>query len=120
MKDKYFGLFEAVTWIAFGRAFDEELYIGDLPEYEKLTRRFVSETEMSNEIGLSTKEYFCRVNGVTPEEYDARFIDFDLPTDEAKASIVEAQEKLIDSLADEDLNIRAWRREDEYSVGPLL
>ena len=108
MSDKYFRLFEAVTWIAFGKAFDEELYIDELPEKERPTRRYISETEMSDEVGLSAKEFHCRNTGMTPEEYDARFIDEGLSRQAAYDKIVEAQKELIAALADEDLNIRAW------------
>lgn len=107
MSDKYFSIFEALTWIAFGEAFDEELFIEDLPTYE-IPGWHGKE---------SMKEFYCRQWGMSPENYDARFIDFGLTKEEAKAKINEAEKELIEALSDRHSNIRMEGKEDELANG---
>ena len=107
MSDKYISIFEALTWIAFGEAFDEELFIEDLQMYE-IPGWHGKE---------SMKEFYCRQWGMSPEKYDARFIDFGLTKEEAKAKINEAEKELIEALSDRHSNIRMEGKEDELANG---
>tara|TARA_R110002072_G_scaffold80462_1_gene184940 strand:+ start:305 stop:1069 length:765 start_codon:yes stop_codon:yes gene_type:complete len=107
MSDKYFSIFEALTWIAFGKAFEQELYIEELPTHE--IQGWHGKESM--------KEFYCRVWGMSPEEYDTRYIDFGLTREEAEAKIADAEKELIAALSDKHSNIRAEGKEDDMGNG---
>jgi len=107
MSDKYFSIFEALTWIAFGKAFEQELYIEELPTHE--IQGWHGKESM--------KEFYCRVWDMSAEKYDAGFIDFGLTKEEAMTKIKEAEKELIKALSDEHSNVRMEGREDERANG---
>ncbi|MDF2366335.1 hypothetical protein [Sneathiella sp.] len=107
MSGRYFNIIEALTWIAFGKAFEEELYKEDYPAHIKPGWHGKE----------SMKEFYCRIWGMSPEKYDARFIDFGLTREEAEAKIAAAEKELIAALSDKHSNIRVEGREDDMANG---
>jgi hypothetical protein len=104
--EKYFSIFEAVSWIAFGKAYTQELYIEEKPAHEK-TGWHGKESQ---------REFWCRKWKITPEEYYDRFINTTIF--EGDERLKQAAKELIDALADEKLKIQAEGRTDTRGDNP--